>query len=130
MDEHGIEEKPGAAADANGGPMRAVADPAVRADNDLEKKEPAKDSEIAADAAAKPQPDEISAGAQKSAGSKASGLLSMSEIENAIDELDEDIENAFGRAADSIWSFASRSPPRFASISRGWTRCGKTCQLD
>lgn len=34
-------------------------------------------------------------------------LPSMTEIETAIDELDQDIENAFGRAADSIWSIAS-----------------------
>lgn len=34
-------------------------------------------------------------------------LPTMSEIGTAIDELDEDIENAFGRAADSIWSIAS-----------------------
>lgn len=35
------------------------------------------------------------------------GVISMSEVKTAIDELDEDIENAFGRAADSIWSLAS-----------------------
>eukprot|EP00171_Calliarthron_tuberculosum_P008769 IDg8769t1 len=38
---------------------------------------------------------------------KAQGLPTMSEIGTAIDELDEDIENALGRAADSIWSIAS-----------------------
>ena len=35
------------------------------------------------------------------------GLLTISELENAIDILDEDLENAFGKAADSLWGFAS-----------------------
>lgn len=36
-----------------------------------------------------------------------SSMPSVAELENAIDELDEDLEQAFGRAADSIWGFAS-----------------------
>lgn len=45
-------------------------------------------------------------GASGEAGEE-NGVISMAEVKTAIDELDEDIENAFGRAADSFWSMAS-----------------------